>query len=337
MAFGEIERGSSARPARKISRPAASRPRQNSDQTSGPARWRRMPHAEENHERRRDPRADRPPDHRCRRPPDRVPAGRARHPARAGRRGGGDRSRLRDLGGPPHAHPHARADARAGVRALAVVGTPGPQHARPRHRAAARAARGAARRDRHRPRRALPHLRPRADEPRRRRPAPRRRARVQHLLRRGVPRPPRQADAGRRSSRCTRPRRRSPSSSTRPALGLDAFMFGGPLLRPVPGLEHRAARWLDTLGVDSLHDYDPVWTALRRARRRAHLPHAVDGLGDRTRRRPTTSTTTSACSRRAARRWRARCSWAASCTASRRCASRSSRAAWRGARASTRA
>ena len=42
-------------------------------------------------------------------------------------------------------------------------------------------------------------------------------------------------------------------------LGLDAFMFGGPILRPTPGVDHRAARWLDTLGVDSLYDYDPVW------------------------------------------------------------------------------
>jgi predicted TIM-barrel fold metal-dependent hydrolase len=42
-------------------------------------------------------------------------------------------------------------------------------------------------------------------------------------------------------------------------LGLDALMFGGPILRPTPGVEHRAGRWLDTLGVDSLHDYDPVW------------------------------------------------------------------------------
>src|SRR5499426_1515496 len=42
-------------------------------------------------------------------------------------------------------------------------------------------------------------------------------------------------------------------------LGLEAFMFGGPVLRPTPGVEHRAGRWLDTLGVDSLYDYDPVW------------------------------------------------------------------------------
>jgi len=43
-------------------------------------------------------------------------------------------------------------------------------------------------------------------------------------------------------------------------LGLDAFMFGGPILRPTPGVDHRAARWLDTLGVDSLSDYNPVWS-----------------------------------------------------------------------------
>jgi predicted TIM-barrel fold metal-dependent hydrolase len=44
-------------------------------------------------------------------------------------------------------------------------------------------------------------------------------------------------------------------------LGLKAFMFGGPIARPVPGVDAplRVARWLDTLGVDSLYDYDPVW------------------------------------------------------------------------------
>jgi predicted TIM-barrel fold metal-dependent hydrolase len=44
-------------------------------------------------------------------------------------------------------------------------------------------------------------------------------------------------------------------------LGLKAFMFGGPISRPVPGLDAplRVARWLDTLGVDSVYDYDPVW------------------------------------------------------------------------------
>jgi predicted TIM-barrel fold metal-dependent hydrolase len=45
------------------------------------------------------------------------------------------------------------------------------------------------------------------------------------------------------------------------SLGLKAFMFGGLVSRPVPGVEPptRAARWLDTIGLDSAHDYDPLW------------------------------------------------------------------------------
>jgi hypothetical protein len=44
-------------------------------------------------------------------------------------------------------------------------------------------------------------------------------------------------------------------------LGLKAFMFGGPIARPAPGVDppSRAARWLDSLGLDSQYDYDPVW------------------------------------------------------------------------------
>jgi predicted TIM-barrel fold metal-dependent hydrolase len=44
-------------------------------------------------------------------------------------------------------------------------------------------------------------------------------------------------------------------------LGLKAFMFGGPISRPVPGVDPptRTARWLDSLGLDSAFDYDPVW------------------------------------------------------------------------------
>src|SRR5262249_37313532 len=36
-------------------------------------------------------------------------------------------------------------------------------------------------------------------------------------------------------------------------LGLKAFMFGGPIARPVPGLDAptRVARWFDTLAIDS--------------------------------------------------------------------------------------
>ena len=43
-------------------------------------------------------------------------------------------------------------------------------------------------------------------------------------------------------------------------LGLRPVLFGGLVLRPAP--EHdgdRAARWVDGLGLDSAHDYDPVW------------------------------------------------------------------------------
>ncbi len=43
-------------------------------------------------------------------------------------------------------------------------------------------------------------------------------------------------------------------------LGLRGFLFGGLVLRPVPGHENvRAARWVDGLGLDSAHDYDPLW------------------------------------------------------------------------------
>ncbi len=43
-------------------------------------------------------------------------------------------------------------------------------------------------------------------------------------------------------------------------LGLRGFLFGGLVLRPVPGHEDvRAARWVDGLGLDSKYDYDPLW------------------------------------------------------------------------------
>lgn len=43
-------------------------------------------------------------------------------------------------------------------------------------------------------------------------------------------------------------------------LGLRAVVMGGVVPRPVTGAEgFRAARWIDTLGHDSVHDYDPVW------------------------------------------------------------------------------
>jgi predicted TIM-barrel fold metal-dependent hydrolase len=43
-------------------------------------------------------------------------------------------------------------------------------------------------------------------------------------------------------------------------LGLKATMLSGVIPRALPGHEgSRAARWIDTLGHDSIHDYDPVW------------------------------------------------------------------------------
>jgi predicted TIM-barrel fold metal-dependent hydrolase len=44
------------------------------------------------------------------------------------------------------------------------------------------------------------------------------------------------------------------------SLDLRGFLFGGLVLRPVPGHEAvRAARWVDGLGEGSAHDYDPLW------------------------------------------------------------------------------
>lgn len=43
-------------------------------------------------------------------------------------------------------------------------------------------------------------------------------------------------------------------------LGFRTFLFGGLVLRPTPGAEAvRAARWVDGLGLDSEHDYSPLW------------------------------------------------------------------------------
>jgi predicted TIM-barrel fold metal-dependent hydrolase len=43
-------------------------------------------------------------------------------------------------------------------------------------------------------------------------------------------------------------------------LGLRMFLFGGLVLRPTSGAEGvRAARWVDGLGLDSAHDYTPLW------------------------------------------------------------------------------
>ncbi|MCU0311390.1 MAG: amidohydrolase family protein [Acidimicrobiales bacterium] len=68
------------------------------------------------------------------------------------------------------------------------------------------------------------------------------------------------------------------------ALGLRGFLFGGLVLRPTPGREpsDRSARWADGLGLDSAHDYDPLW---RRCSELAVSPtfHSTGiGFGSRT-------------------------------------------------------
>jgi predicted TIM-barrel fold metal-dependent hydrolase len=42
-------------------------------------------------------------------------------------------------------------------------------------------------------------------------------------------------------------------------LGLKAVMFGGTIPRPYDNAADSPGRWIDTLGHDSLHDYDPLW------------------------------------------------------------------------------
>jgi predicted TIM-barrel fold metal-dependent hydrolase len=66
-------------------------------------------------------------------------------------------------------------------------------------------------------------------------------------------------------------------------LGLRAIVMGGVIPRPVAGAEGvRGARWIDTLGHDSVFDYDPVW---RRCQELGVVPtfHASGfGWGSRT-------------------------------------------------------
>ena len=48
------------------------------------------------------------------------------------------------------------------------------------------------------------------------------------------------------------------------ALGHKAVVLAGHVARPLAGAnEARAARWIDTLGTESPHDYDPVWQRCR--------------------------------------------------------------------------
>jgi predicted TIM-barrel fold metal-dependent hydrolase len=51
-------------------------------------------------------------------------------------------------------------------------------------------------------------------------------------------------------------------------LGLKVVVLAGHVLRPLSSASElpRSARWLDTFGIDSPYDYDPVWAACRRLR-----------------------------------------------------------------------
>ena len=67
-------------------------------------------------------------------------------------------------------------------------------------------------------------------------------------------------------SRCTRPKRRSPSSSTRSStLGFKAVLLAGYVQRPVGAVADAHPElapwctWIDMYGIDSAYDYDPVW------------------------------------------------------------------------------
>jgi hypothetical protein len=109
-------------------------------------------------------------------------------------------------------------------------------------------------------------------------------------------------------------------------LGAKAGMFGSNMFRKVPSLTGsdpdlaRFGVWYDVLGIDSDHDYDPVW---------ATAPAATRDCGIR---QPISSTTISAISRRPAMPPARACSWAASRGASRNCAGPSWKAASAGHR-----
>ena len=128
-----------------------------------------------------------------------------------------------------------------------------------------------------------------------------------------------------------RPTRRSPSWSTRPATSASRRAFRGTGARPSPGRRRHGARWIDGLGADSPHDYDPLWQRCVELGVAPTFHCDGDGLGepdvaDELRRQP---------HRKLRGRGRAlarRCSSAACRCGSPSCASRSSRAASRGPR-----
>ena len=65
-------------------------------------------------------------------------------------------------------------------------------------------------------------------------------------------------------------------------LGLKAVMMAGIVPRPVPGTDNsRAARYIDTVGHDSLHDYSPVWEKCEELKVSPTFHAGSQGLGMR--------------------------------------------------------
>ena len=202
------------------------------------------------------------PDHRQRRPSHRVPAARARLPRRRGGAecGAGVRPIVKSAL-PRVSVPDPAPRRQLGIHVVGIWGLPDAQHARPRDRHAARPHVPAARRARHRLRRALPDVRAARDRPRRHRAARacspralnRYYAEVYADYRDRLEPVGSDPDAhARGGDRRARPR------------GRGARAQDDHVRRPDPAaLRRRAGQrgvvWIDSLGHDSLYDYDPLW------------------------------------------------------------------------------
>ena len=69
-------------------------------------------------------------------------------------------------------------------------------------------------------------------------------------------------------------------------LGLKSFMFSSLVRRPIPaalkdGVTNRYATWIDTLGLDSQHDYDPLWAKCVELKVTPTFHTASQGVGTR--------------------------------------------------------
>ena len=69
-------------------------------------------------------------------------------------------------------------------------------------------------------------------------------------------------------------------------LGLKAFMFSSLVRRPIAaalrdGVTNRYATWIDTLGLDSQYDYDPLWAKCVELKVTPTFHTASQGVGTR--------------------------------------------------------